>query len=169
MKIAIIAAIDEENGIGRNNQLLCHLPADIRRFKQLTTGHTVIMGRKTFDSLPNGALPNRKNIVLTRDMKFIAENVDIIHSIEEVLELCKDQEQVFIIGGGEIYKLFMQYADILFITRIHHRFHADAFFPEIDPEIWMEETKSDRIADEKHKFNFSFIDYIKKPNIHSPN
>jgi dihydrofolate reductase len=162
MKIAIIVAIDESNGIGKNNKLLCHLPADLKRFKQLTNGFTVLMGQKTFESLPNGALPNRKNIVLSDDINYQAKDCIIIHSLDEALKICTNEEKVFIIGGGQVYKAFMQHADILHITKIHHVFDADTFFPEIKEEDWQEVMRTEMQADDKNKYNFSFIDYLKK-------
>jgi dihydrofolate reductase len=162
MKIALLAVLDQANGIGKDNKLLCYLPADLRRFKQLTTGHSIIMGRKTFESLPNGPLPNRKNIIITRDKNFMAEGCTLIHSVPEAYEICKNEEIVFVIGGGQIYQMFFQYADILHITRIHHIFDADTFFPEIKNEEWFEESKTDFQPDEKNKYQYSFIDYFKK-------
>jgi dihydrofolate reductase len=162
MKIAIVAVLDQANGIGKDNKLLCHLPADLRRFKQLTTGHSIIMGRKTFESLPNGPLPNRKNIIITRDKNFLADGCKLIHSVIEAFEICKNEEKVFVIGGGQIYQMFFQHADILHITRIHHVFDADTFFPEIKNEEWFEKSKTDYQPDEKNKYQYSFIDYFKK-------
>lgn len=162
MEIALIAVLDNNNGIGKNNKLLCHLPSDLKRFKKLTTGHTVVMGRKTFESLPNGALPNRRNIVLTRNKSYTAEGAEIIHSTKEVHSLCKSEEMVFIIGGEEIYKLFIEQSSFLFITRIHHQFEADAYFPEFDKDNWVLKGTEDHEADEKNKFAYSFIDYQKQ-------
>ncbi len=162
MEVAIIAVLDELNGIGKNNRLLCHLPADLKRFKQLTTGHSVLMGRETFESLPNGPLPNRQNIILTRNTNFKADSCSIVHSVKEVFEICSAKEKVFIIGGGQIYNLFIQHADIMYITKIHHIFEADTFFPSINPNDWQIGSKIDRLADEKNKFDYSFIDYVRK-------
>lgn len=161
MKIALIAALDENNGIGKDNKLLCYLPADLKRFKQLTTGHCIVMGRKTFESLPNGALPNRKNIVLTRNTSYYSKGAEVIHTADEVFQLCKNDEKVFVIGGEEIYKLFIQKADILHITRIHHQFEADAFFPDFSQEDWQLTSKTDNQPDEKNKYSYSFLDYNK--------
>jgi len=158
MKIALIAALDEKNGIGKNNQLLCYLPADLKMFKQLTTGHSIVMGRKTFESLPNGALPNRKNIVFTRNKNYSAENIHTISSIEELNDLCKDEELVFIIGGAEIYRQFIQAADIMHITRIHHIFDADTFFPEFSKD-WRLNKEETHQPDEKNKYSYTFQVY----------
>ncbi len=161
MKIALIAALDKNNGIGKDNKLLCYLPADLKRFKQLTTGHCIVMGRKTFESLPNGPLPNRRNIVLTRNHSFKADGVDVIHSLEDIFDICKNEEKVFVIGGEEVYKLFIQKADILHITRIHHQFDADAFFPDFNEKEWQLVNEVENQPDEKNKFSYSFLDYEK--------
>jgi dihydrofolate reductase len=159
MKIALIAAIDENNGIGKNNQLLCHLPADLKHFKMLTTGHSIIMGRKTFESLPNGPLPNRKNIVLTQNANYKASNCIFAYSIKEVLEICKEEPIVFVIGGEKIYKEFLAFSEILYITSIKHVFEADAFFPEIEFNQWRLKEEVHFEADEKNKFPYTFQVY----------
>jgi dihydrofolate reductase len=159
MNLALIAVLDQNNGIGKNNQLLCHLPADLRRFKQLTTGHCIIMGRKTFESLPNGPLPNRKNIIITRDLNYKADGGYIMHTIEEVLAFCSNEEKVFIIGGEQIYRLFIQVCDILHITKIDHTFDADVFFPEFTDKSWKIIEKTDYNQDDKNTYTYSFIDY----------
>lgn len=161
MKIALIAVLDEKNGIGKNNKLLCHLPADLKRFKQLTTGHSIVMGRKTFESLPGGALPNRKNIVITRNKSYTSENIFTIGNTTELFELCKKDELIYIIGGEEIYKLFIHYADILHITRIHHQFDADAFFPAFTDKNWKLIENEMHQPDEKNKFPYTFQVYTK--------
>jgi len=162
MTISIIAALDENNAIGKNNDLLCYISADLKRFKALTTGHTILMGRKTFESLPKGALPNRRNIVLTRNSNFKCENCEIVHTINEAFNICMEAENVFIIGGAQIYNLFIEHADKLFLTRIHNKFEADTYFPEFDLNKWNIENKEEFEMDEKNKFKFSFIDYTRK-------
>jgi dihydrofolate reductase len=162
MKISLIAVLDKANGIGKNNKLLCHLPADLKRFKQLTSDHTIVMGRKTFESLPNGPLPNRKNIILTKNTNYEIKGCTILHSIEEIVEECKIEDEIFIIGGGELYKIFLQKADFLYITKIDHVFDADTFFPEIEPEKWQIDSCKELLADEKNHFNYSFIEYSKR-------
>jgi len=162
MVIALIVVLDKANGIGKNNKLLCHLPADLKRFKQLTSGHTVVMGRKTYESLPNGALPNRKNIILTRDLRYKAENCIIAHSIDKIMEESKNEDKVFVIGGGEIYNMFMQRADLINITKIDHTFEADTFFPEIDLNIWKLDASTNLEADDKNPYNYSFQDYSRR-------
>ena len=161
MKISIIAALDENNAIGYKNNLLCHLPADLKHFKQLTTEHTIVMGRKTFQSLPNGALPNRKNVVLTKNKSFQCKNCEIIHIPDEIFDLQHENDEIFIIGGAQIYKQFIDKANRLYLTHIHHQFKADTFFPEFDKNQWKIIEKEDFEADEKNKFSFSFITYIK--------
>lgn len=148
----MIVALDEKNGIGRQNKLLCRLSGDMKNFKELTTGHPVIMGRKTFESLPKGALPNRVNIVLTKDEEKIFDDAISCSSIDEVLNLrvIKNCEKCFVIGGAEIYKHFFDLADKLYVTSIRHTFEdADAFFPEIDIDNWRINSVSDEFkADE---------------------
>lgn len=166
--ISIIAAIDNNNAIGYKNRLLCHLPADLRHFKELTSGHTVIMGRKTFESLPNGTLPNRHNIVISHEKLHTNTNLSadgtsfiIKNSIYEALNCVKNDEKIFIIGGESIYNKTIDIADILYITKINAEFTADRFFPEIDMKIWQEKERFDFQKDEKNRYNFSFITYEK--------
>ena len=159
----MIVALDEKNGIGRNNKLLCRLSGDMKNFKELTTGHPVIMGRKTFESLPKGALPNRVNIVLTKDEEKIFDDAISCNSIDEVMNLrvIKNCEKCFVIGGAEIYKHFFDLADKLYVTSIRHTFEdADAFFPEIDIDNWRINSVSDEFkADEKNEFPYFFAVY----------
>ncbi len=160
--ISIIVAVAEKNAIGKNNDLLTYISADLKRFKALTTGHTIIMGRKTFDSLPKGALPNRRNIVVSRNVDLVCEGAEIVQSPEEALSLCQQDEKVFIIGGGTIYKAFLPKADSLYLTKIHHEFTgADTFFPEISNSEWKEENREDVNDDEKSEYDYSFIDLVR--------
>jgi len=158
--ITIIAAIAANNELGKDNQLIWHLSNDLKRFKKLTSGHAIIMGRKTFESFPK-ALPNRTNIVITRDENYTANNAVVVHSLMEALNACKTDNQPFIIGGGEIYRLGMIVADTLQITRVHHSFDADTFFPEINDE-WELVTKEDCSKDEKHQYDYTYLTYVKK-------
>lgn len=162
-EITIIVALDENNGIGRNGDLLCHLPNDMKHFKQITTGHTVIMGRRTYESLPKGALPNRINVVITSGA---AENFPgclVARSVEEALSRCSNQEKIFIIGGGQLYRATLGLADQLCLTRIHHTFSdADTFFPEIDFDEWTLTVKEAHAADDKHHYPYTFLTYSKK-------
>lgn len=162
-KIAIIAAVAQNLAIGRKQELLCHLPNDLKRFKALTLNHAVIMGRKTFESLPNGPLKQRKNILITTIPESFYENATACDSLEEALQLCDSQDQVFIIGGAMIYKQAIEAADILYITEIHHSFEdADTFFPEINPTQWKEISREDHLQDEKHLYPYSFVVYERK-------
>lgn len=159
MKIILIAAIDLNGGIGKDNQLLCHLPADLKHFKQLTQGKTVIMGRKTFDSLPGGALPNRRNIVISRQTDLTIANCEVFNSINDAFAACLSEDEVFVIGGENIYKQTIANADVLEITQIGARFDADAFFPAIDKTIWTVVNEEKHTADERHAYNFTFVTY----------
>lgn len=162
MILSIIVVADERNAIGKNNSLLCHLPADLKHFKIITSGHTVIMGRKTFESLPNGSLPKRRNIVLTRNTNLSIQGCEICSSLCEAVELCKNEEEVFIIGGGTIYKEAMEMADVIYLTRVHREFEgADTFFPAIDATRWKGVSCENHNADEKNPYDYSFIRYEK--------
>ena len=158
--IAIIAAIDKNNALGFKNRLLFYLPDDLKRFKALTTGHTVVMGRKTFDSLPKGALPNRRNIVLSRSTRLELPGAEVYASLEEALQHCADDEQVFIMGGASVYKQAMPLADRLYMTEIDvEAAEADVYFPAIDHELWHETKRDVRRADDRHPCNYAFVDY----------
>ena len=161
--ISLIAAVAEDMAIGKNKELLCHMPNDLKRFKDLTVNHAVIMGRRTFESLPDGALPNRKNLVLTSIPESFYDNAFACSSIEDALNLCESQDEVFIIGGAMIYKQTIEMADKLYITEIHHKFeNADTFLPVIDAIKWKEVFREDHPADEKHSYPYSFVIYEKK-------
>ena len=155
MIVTIVVAIAENYAIGKNNQLLWHMPADLKHFKQITSGHTVIMGRRTYDSVGK-PLPNRRNIIITRQDISIP-GCEVVKSVDEALELCAGEEEVFIVGGAEIYKLAMDQTDRIYLTIIHHSFDADTVFPEIDYMQWKETAREDHPADEKHKYSYSFI------------
>lgn len=158
--IAIIAAIDKNNALGFKNRLLFYLPDDLKRFKALTTGHTVVMGRKTFDSLPKGALPNRRNIVLSRSTRLELPGAEVYASLEEALLHCANNEQVFIMGGASVYKQAMPLADRLYMTEIDaEAAEADVYFPAIDHELWHETKRDVRRADDRHPCNYAFVDY----------
>ena len=158
---SIIVAVDKSNAIGKDNNLLCHLPNDLKHFKSVTEGHPVIMGRKTFESLPKGALPNRRNIVITRNKDLHFERCEMVSSIQEAIDLCKDESEIFFIGGGTIYNEAICFADKVYLTCIHHKFEADTFFPAIDALLWKEISREDFQADEKHKYAYSFITFDK--------
>lgn len=159
--ITIIAAVAKNGAIGFENKLIYWLPNDLKRFKQLTSGHTVVMGRKTFESLPNGALPNRRNIVLSR-RKGDFEGCDCYTSLSKALENGKDDEEIFIIGGASIYKEAMKHADRLCLTEIDDiPAQADTFFPEIGEE-WREISREEHETDERHAHRYAFVDYVRQ-------
>ena len=162
--ISIIVAISQENAIGKNGQLLCHLPSDLQHFKQITSGKTVVMGERTFFSLPKHPLPNRKNIVLTDVPNKTFEGAQSVYSIEEIVDLfSKTDEEIFIIGGGMVYRQMMPFADKLYITHIHHSWpDADTFFPEIDTNIWTLTQNETMSSDDKNPYDYSFAEYIRK-------
>ncbi len=152
--LSIIVAVGENNVIGKDNQLIWHLPRDMKHFKETTTGHYIIMGRKTFES--NGRpLPNRTNVIITRDKDYNAEGCIVVHSLEEAINLAKDDPEPFIIGGGVIYEIAMPLVDRIYLTQIHHKFNGDTFFPEINLDEWMEVEKRDFEPDEKNKYPFT--------------
>lgn len=160
MTLHLIAAVARNRAIGLDNRLLYWLPNDLKRFKQLTTGHTIIMGRRTYDSLPHGALPHRRNIVLTRSMKAI-EGCDCYASLEEALNHCTDEEEVFVIGGASVYRQAMDRADVLNLTEIDDLpEEADAFFPPYDD--WEEVWRENHPTDERHKQAYAFVDYVRR-------
>lgn len=161
--IAIVVVIDEKNGIGKNGGLLCHLPNDLKHFKKITTGHTIIMGRKTYESLPNGSLPDRINIVVTSGDVNNFPGCIVVRSIEEALSVSKSHEKVFIIGGGELYRTTFHFADKLYLTRIHNTFNdADTFFPNIDFKDWELIEEERHMADDKHLYPYTFLTYYRK-------
>ena len=163
MTISIIAAIDHKRAIGFENKLLFWLPADLKRFKALTTGNTIIMGRKTFDSLPKGALPNRRNLVLSRNADTHCEGAEVFGSLQEALEHCPEDTHLYVIGGESIYRQAFPLADELCLTEIDaEAAKADAFFPEIDFTQWVETEREEHAADEKHAHNFAFVTYQRK-------
>jgi dihydrofolate reductase len=155
MTVSIIVAIGENHAIGKRNQLLWHMPNDLKHFKDITSGRTIIMGRKTFDSVGK-PLPRRRNIVVTRQ-DITIPGCEVVKSIEDGLALCKDEDEVFIGGGAEIYKLAMHLTDRIYLTIIHKSFDADTFFPEIDKTEWKEVEHEDFEPDEKNPLPYSFI------------
>tara|TARA_R110002072_G_scaffold218107_2_gene375787 strand:- start:12073 stop:12570 length:498 start_codon:yes stop_codon:yes gene_type:complete len=165
MIITIIAAIAKNNALGKNNDLIWHLPADLKRFKKITTGHYIIMGRNTFESIGK-PLPNRTTIIITRNKNYFKDGCLIAHSLEQALEMAKDEEQVFVIGGAQIYNYAMEHnlVDTLDITLVHHEFEADVYFPEIDSDIWEQVEIESFTADDKNKLDYSFVRYKKIAN-----
>ena len=158
--LSIIVAIAENNIIGGDNKLLWHIPEDLKRFKAITSGNTIIMGRKTFESLP-GVLPNRKHVIITRDENYSVdnENVEVIHSLSEVINKYKNSsEPAFIIGGGEIYKQLIHNVDNLLLTKVFKSFDGDTSFPQID----LNEFASEILTCEKNGLQYQFIDLVRK-------
>jgi dihydrofolate reductase len=156
--LSMIVAAAENNAIGKDNQLLWHLPDDLKHFKKTTKGHHVIAGRKTFES-QGRPLPHRTNIIITRNPDYQAEGCIIVHSLEEALKQVKNDEEPFIIGGENIYRMAMPQADRIYLTRVHVSLEADTFFPEISPQEWKEVSKTYHEKDEKHEYPFSIIIY----------
>jgi dihydrofolate reductase len=160
--ISIIVAVSDDYGIGKDNKLLWRIPDDMKRFKNLTYGQSVIMGKKTWESLPKKPLPGRKNIVLTDDPLECIDNIITAYSIEDAIEKCGKDDEIFIIGGGSIYRQFMSLADRLYITHIHKKAPADIFFPEIDPEIWESIEKEEHKDENNSTPSYTYIIYQRK-------
>ena len=160
--ITIIAAIGANNELGKDNDLIWHLPADLKRFKKVTTGHTIIMGRNTFESIGK-PLPNRRSIIITSNTSYKKEGCDVVHSLEDAIKLIKDQDNAFIIGGAQIYHEAIEknLVDQLDITEVHQDFNADVYFPSIDKATWEEVSRVSFTPDEKNRYNYSFLSYKK--------
>lgn len=156
-KISLVAIVDEENGLGKENQLLCHLPADLQHFKSLTMGKPIIMGRKTYESIGK-PLPGRINIVLSSKEKTI-EGVSLVKSVPDALSLVSDASEIMIIGGAAIFAQTIPCASKIYLTLIHHHFEADVFFPKLDKSIWRCSKQVFRPRDEKNPYDLSFYDY----------
>lgn len=163
MRLNIICALTENRAIGYRGELLYYLPADLRHFKMLTTGHTVVMGRKTFESLPKGALPNRRNIVITRQPDYVRPGIEVVHSFDAALRACSTDEEVFVIGGESIYAAALPHADRLCLTHIAAMPEAaDTFFPPYDVEEWEVEHEEHFEPDEKNLLPYTFTDYRRR-------
>lgn len=161
--ISMIAAAGENNALGKDNDLLWHLPDDFKHFKKRTSGHKIIMGRKTFESFPK-PLPNRVHIVVTRDRDYQIPYPDciVVHSLEEALKLVEEESLAFIIGGGEIYRLGLEHANQLELTRVHESFEADAFFPDFNEKEWTLIQKEFHPKDERHAYDFTYLTYMRR-------
>ena len=161
--LSIIVAIANNNVIGKDNKLIWHLPEDLKHFKEITTNHTIIMGRKTFESLGR-VLPNRKHIILCNDMNMKIEdkNVEILDDISKLDKYISSEEENFVIGGATIYKLLMPYANKMYITKINQDFEGDVYFPEIKEEEWKETSKQKGLKNEQNPFDYEYITYIRK-------
>ena len=160
-ELTIIAAVSINNVIGNNNKLIWRLSNDLRRFRDLTTNHSVIMGRKTFESLPE-PLPNRDNIVITRDTNYSKPGIQVCSSIEDAISLTKKDIQPFIIGGGEIYSQTINIVDKIELTRVHKEFDGDAYFPEIPLDIFELINEENHNSDLENEFDYSYLTYIKR-------
>ena len=163
--LSIIVAKAKNNIIGKNNKLIWHLPEDLKHFKNLTTGHTIIMGRKTFESLGK-PLPNRKHVIFSQnpDFKVNDENVEVVHSLLQIQDLIEGKEEAFVIGGAMIYNFLMPYVKKMYVTEIEKDFDGDAFFPSIDEEIWREVTREKGLKDENSNLDYYFVTYERKDN-----
>lgn len=161
--LSIIVAIANENVIGKDNKLIWHLPEDLKRFKEITSGHTIIMGRKTFESLGR-VLPNRKHIILCNDIKMNIENenVEIIDDISKLDKYINTDEECFVIGGATIYKLLMPYASKMYITKINQDFDGDVWFPEIKLAEWEEISRENGLTNEENPFDYEYITYVRR-------
>lgn len=159
--LTIIAAVAQNNALGKDGDLVWHLPDDFKRFKALTTGHHIIMGRKTFESFPK-PLPNRTHVVITRNKDYHKAGCVVVHNLEDALKIAEDDSQPFIIGGGEIYKLALSKTQKIELTRIHETYEADAFFPELDLNNWNLINETFHEADERHEAAFTYLTYVRK-------
>lgn len=165
-KISIIAAVADNLAIGKANKLPWHLPADLKHFRELTTGHTILMGKRTYESLPNGPLPNRKNIILTSVLsEGVNEGYFEANSFEDAFDLCEHESEIFIIGGSSVYKQILEKADSMYITWVHAEFNADAYFPKIDFKKWVEVTREDFPSDAQNPYPYSFVYYERKKKL----
>lgn len=162
--ISIIVAVSEDLGIGKDNELLWHISEDLKRFKRLTSGKTVIMGKKTWESLPRRPLPERKNIVLTDDPSECIDCSVTAYSIEDALSKCEKDEEIFVIGGGSVYRQFMPIVDRLYITHVHRKILADVYFPEIDMNIWKVIEKQVFEASETNSIPYTYVIYERQNN-----
>ena len=159
--ITIIVAAAENDAIGKNNDLIWRLPDDLKRFKRLTSGHCIIMGRKTFDSFP-GLLPNRKHIVISKKShSYFPEEVIVVNNFEDAVKATNEDENPYVIGGGQIYNLAMKYCDIIELTRVHEEFEADTFFPRINKNEWKLINEENHKKDERHEYSFTYKTYLK--------
>ncbi|AWH84981.1 diacylglycerol kinase [Flavobacterium album] len=162
MTLTLIAAAAENNALGKDNQMIWHLPDDFKRFKQITTGHYIIMGRKTFESFPR-PLPNRTHVIITRQEDYKAEGCIVVNSLNAAIAACPQDEEVFVIGGGEIYKQSIDRADKIELTKVYDTSpEADAFFPDIDPKKWELAEEVFHPKDEKHAYDMAFQTWLRK-------
>lgn len=156
MTLTAIAAVAQNGIIGNNNDLIWHLPNDLKHFKKLTKGHTIIMGRKTWESIGAKPLPHRKHVIITRNFEYEAKGAEVVSTIDEALEQARGDVQPFVVGGGEIYKLAMPFVNRLELTIVHHDFEGETSFPDFDKSEWKETWSERHEKDEKHQFAFTF-------------
>lgn len=164
--ISIIVAIAQNNAIGKDNDLIWHISDDLKRFKSLTSGHTVIMGRNTWNSLPRRPLPKRRNIVLTHDVTFAEEGAEVAHSLQQVLEMVRDEEEAFIMGGAAVYRQFLPFVNHIYVTWVWQDFDADVYFPVIDMSVFAKVSESEVFVDAESGLRFSYADYQRRPQPH---
>ena len=157
----MIAAAAENNALGKDGKIVWHLPNDYKRFRRLTTGHHIIMGRKTYESLQK-PLPNRKHVIITRQKDYKAEDCIVVDTMQKALDACPKEEDSFIIGGGEIYTIGISYSDKIELTRVHGTFEADAFFPEIDEQEWRLENSEFNEKDDSHNYEYTYQTFVRK-------
>lgn len=162
MMISIIVAVSDDWGIGMNNELLWHIPEDLKRFKKLTMGKTIIMGKRTWESLPRRPLPGRKNIVLTDIPDECIDGSVTAYTIEDALSKCVQDEEIFVIGGGMVYRQFMPIADRLYITHVHKKAPADVWFPKIDRRKWKIIEKEECISEDENRIPYTYVVYARK-------
>lgn len=163
MNLSLLVAADENNGIGTQGDQPFYIGDDLKRFKKLTSENTILMGRKTFESLPRGALPNRRNIVLSRQKSWSPEGCEVITHPDELGKISSPEENIFVIGGGEVYRLFLPKAQRIYMTRVHHAFDGiDTWFPELSKEYWTPEQSEGPFTDTKSGLAYSYINYRRK-------
>lgn len=158
MIISIVVAVAKNGVIGDQNRLIWHISEDLKHFKALTTSHTVIMGRKSYESIGK-PLPNRRNIIISRNIRYRADGCEVAASLANAIDLCKEEEEVFIIGGGQIYNQSLEIANKLYITEINHEYDGDTHFPKIDKSIWKEVSRKSFTHGEKYEYPFDFVIY----------
>lgn len=162
--LSLIVAIAQNNAIGKDNDLLWHISDDLKRFKSLTSGHPVIMGRNTWNSLPRRPLPKRRNIVLTHDEHFCDEGAEVAHSVAAVLDLVRDEEEAFVIGGAAVYRQMLPFVDKMYVTWVWQDFEADVFFPVIDMSLFNKVSESERFVDSESGLAYSYANYERRPS-----
>ena len=164
--ISIIVAIAQNNAIGKDSDLIWHISDALKRFKALPSGHTVIMGRNTWNSLPRRPLPKRRNIVLTHDDTFAEEGAEVAHSLQQVLEMVRDEEEAFIMGGAAVYRQFLPFVNHIYVTWVWQDFDADVYFPVIDMSVFAKVSESEVFVDAESGLRFSYADYQRRPQPH---